>query len=356
MAFGRLGAVGAGFGHLGASPGGGVSAPTGGAALLVGETAGFAADFTYATDASRVAVKVAGTVTSSGLSFFTNAGTSSKWVYDISGTLVNVAAGSLAVDYDPVTHVARGLWSEPAATNLLLNNATLSTQSVTVTATAYTLSIFGTGTVTLTGTSTAGPLAGTGAANRVSLTFTPTAGSLTLTVSGSVTKAQLETGTIASSPIPTLGASVTRAADNISITPASINYSATAGSWWVDLGLTAFLAGGRVIAYSSTLVPFYTSASNFFTLYDGASNISTLVTNVVGNNKVALAFASADRAITANGIAPTTDALAGIAFGSPGSAISFMRDNTGNPCVGYIRKLRYLPRRPTNVELQSMTA
>jgi DNA-binding helix-hairpin-helix protein with protein kinase domain len=40
-------------------------------------------------------------------------------------------------------------------------------------------------------------LIGTGAGNRVSLTFTPTAGSLTMTVVGSVTLAQLETGSTA---------------------------------------------------------------------------------------------------------------------------------------------------------------
>lgn len=81
--------------------------------------------------------------------------------------------------------------------NLLLATNTLATQSVTVIAVAQTLSFTGTGTVTLTGASTAGPLVGTGANNRVSLTFTPTAGSLTLTVSGSVTLAQLERGSTA---------------------------------------------------------------------------------------------------------------------------------------------------------------
>jgi hypothetical protein len=81
--------------------------------------------------------------------------------------------------------------------NLLLATDTLATQSRTVTAVAHTLSFTGTGTVTLSGASTAGPLVGTGAGNRVSLTFTPTAGSLTLTVSGSVTFAQLETGSTA---------------------------------------------------------------------------------------------------------------------------------------------------------------
>lgn len=79
-----------------------------------------------------------------------------------------------------------------ARKNWLLATTTLSTQNVTVLAGQMVLSFYGTGTVTLSGTSTAGPLVGTGVSDRVSLTFTPTAGTLTLTVSGSVTQAQLE--------------------------------------------------------------------------------------------------------------------------------------------------------------------
>lgn len=102
--------------------------------------------------------------------------------------------------------------------NYLLNSATLSTQNVTSSAVAYTLHFTGTGTVTLSGTSTAGPLAGTGASDRVSLTFTPTAGTLTLTVSGSVTNAQLELGATANEYIPTTSAA------------ASSSY----GPYWLD--------------------------------------------------------------------------------------------------------------------------
>jgi len=85
--------------------------------------------------------------------------------------------------------------------NLLLNSATLSTQNVTTTAASpYILSFKGTGTVTLSGTSTAGPLIGTGGSDRVFLKFSPTAGTLTLTVSGTVTEAQLEAVTYETEP------------------------------------------------------------------------------------------------------------------------------------------------------------
>lgn len=84
-----------------------------------------------------------------------------------------------------------------ARKNWLLATTTLSTQSVTLLAAPHTLSFTGTGTLTLTGASTAGPLVGTGVSDRVSLTFTPSAGSVTFTVSGSVTLAQLEYGSVA---------------------------------------------------------------------------------------------------------------------------------------------------------------
>lgn len=74
--------------------------------------------------------------------------------------------------------------------NMLYGSDTLVTQNVATLAKQKTLSFTGTGTVTLTG-SYIGTLVGVGA-GRTSLTFTPTAGTLTLTVVGSVTLAMLE--------------------------------------------------------------------------------------------------------------------------------------------------------------------
>lgn len=130
-----------------------------------------------------------------------------------------------------------GLLIEEARTNLFLNSAVGVTQSATVTAVAHTLSFYGTGTITLSGVSTAGPLVGTGAGNRVTLTFTPTAGSLTLTVTGSVTKVNLEIGLFATSPIVTVGATVTRAADVATISTLTPWFNAAAGTVLLDHSL-----------------------------------------------------------------------------------------------------------------------
>jgi hypothetical protein len=448
MAFGRLGAMGGGFGRVGSgNNAAGAGAAVGGAALLADETNGFATDFTYASDASRVAVKVANATTSYGLdSFFSNTGTSPKQVFDVAGNLIwsphnmflNSAApatqsvttvvgqnytvtvtgsgsmtgsvgasgvasagapltftatgasstftkagsptqiqmnrgavatahltttgtvrNGLAVDYDPVTHAPKGMLAEALATNLLLNNTALSTQTVTVTATAYTLSFFGTGTVTLSGVSTAGPLTGTGA-GRVLLTFTPTAGSLTCTVTGTVSNAQLETGSAATSPIKTFAASVTRAIDNVTCLVSQFPWNA---------------AGPNSVLV--TAAPRTAIATTFLTVSDGTNTERYVVSNVpqigtltvIDNNvsqgtpgvagtptadtyyKMGFALATNDLATVVDASAASVDTVATL---PTVTTVSFGGISTiQNACY---KTLVVVPRRMTNVELQTKTA
>ena len=125
---------------------------------------------------------------------------------------------------------------EPQRTNLVFPSATLTTQTRTVTAVAHTLSFYGTGTIALTG-AFIGTLTGTGANNRVTLTFTPTAGSLILTVTGTVTNAQLEAGAFATSLIPTVSGSVTRNADQFLRSNIYTNglITSAGGTWFFEL-------------------------------------------------------------------------------------------------------------------------
>jgi hypothetical protein len=159
---------------------------------------------------------------------------------DSTGTLQTAASGVARENHhvwNGSAWVKEGYLHKPeAATNLLLNSDTLSTQSVTVTAEPHTLHFTGTGTVTLSGAAT-GSLVGTGVGeqNRVNLTFTPTAGSLTLTVTGSVTFSQLEIGSVPTSYIPTSGSTVTRAADILTLPIENIPYP-TGGSLAVSFG------------------------------------------------------------------------------------------------------------------------
>ena len=190
-----------------------------------------------------------------GATIATSAPTSDAWRPDLadwSGTvaaitptnrfgIVRAAISEPRYDYDPVTGVCRGLLIEEQRTNALLNSDILVTRSAAVTATARTLSFYGTGTVVLSGAHSA-TVVGTGAfPARTTLTFTPTAGTLTLTVTGTVQFAQLEIGTNASSYIPTTTAALTRSSDLCSITGAAFAgmYNDLAGTIFCEHTLNA---------------------------------------------------------------------------------------------------------------------
>ncbi|WP_323039928.1 hypothetical protein [Gemmobacter sp.] len=132
--------------------------------------------------------------------------------HDASGVMQTAAIDQPRIDHDRGTGLVRGLLVENARTNLLLNAATPVTQTVSVTAALHALSFRGTGTITLSGAHSAS-LTGPGGNARAVLVFTPAAGALSLTVSGSVQMAKLEAGNCATSFIPTAGAPATRLAD-----------------------------------------------------------------------------------------------------------------------------------------------
>jgi hypothetical protein len=234
---------------------------------------------------------------------------------------------------------------------------------VTVTAQAYTLSFYGTGTITLSGTST-GSLVGTGAyPSRVSLTFTPTAGTLTLTVTGSVRYAQLEAGAFPTSYIPTTSATVTRAADNASMVGSNFSswYNQSAGtiySQWV-------LGGDNISANVYNIND--TTATNYIrnrygsagTANDNAVTVSSVVQQTLtATNQVALyamyknamAYKQNDFARSANGTLIT---------GSTGNIPFVSQMNiggiVGDYLNGHIQSIKYYPTRLPNADLQRLT-
>ena len=155
------------------------------------------------------------------------------------GVIETVPANRVRIDY---SNGKPCFLIEPQRTNLVYPSATGSTQVRAVTAVEYTLSFYGTGTVTLSG-AFSGSLVGTGVNNRVSLTFTPTAGNLTLTVSGSVTDWQLEAGSNATSYIPTVTGSVTRNKDNAYKDNIPYLIGQTEGSIYVEFDRTTETSG-----------------------------------------------------------------------------------------------------------------
>jgi len=179
------------------------------------------------------------------------------------GLIQSSAINAPRFDYDPVSLALRGLLIEEQRVNLLLNSDILGTdlitQSVTVTAQSYTLSFYGTGTITLSGAAVQ-IVTGTGAyPSRRTLTFTPTAGVLICTVTGTVQFAQLEAGTFVTSFIPTAASTVTRAPDVAVIT--GTNFS----SWYNQS--------------EGTMVAFYNTTTAVVPLSLGAFSVSDTTTN-----------------------------------------------------------------------------
>lgn len=298
---------------------------------------------------------------------FTRSSGGTYW--DASGTMQTAGNNTPRYDYDPVTLAFRGLLIEGQRTNLLLNSATLSTQSVAVTAQAYTLSFYGTGTVTLSGASTAGPLVGTGAKNQVSITFTPSAGTLTLTVSGSVTYANLEAGSGASSWIPTTGAAATRTADVATGASDSIRYNPAAVTLFAEFAF----ANGASTVNANARVAFSVgdnTNSNRIYIYNIGGAVGALVSNagstqaapsVAGTAavgiKVKTAIAAAkNNFISARGGSLSAADTSGLMPGGTITTFGIGQNSAGgNQLGGWVQRVRIYPGRLANAELQAMT-
>ncbi len=113
--------------------------------------------------------------------------TPKQWVWD--SLSVKELPGNHASQATSTKRPLLGRMPAGGVRNLLVNTATLSTQNVTTVAGSYTIQFTGAGSVTASGTYSGALTSGQ--------TFTCTAGTLTLTVSGSVTAAQLEAGSTA---------------------------------------------------------------------------------------------------------------------------------------------------------------
>jgi hypothetical protein len=185
---------------------------------------------------------------------------------------------------------------ETQRTNLVFPSATATTQTRAVTSTAHTLSFYGTGTVVLSGVAIA-TLSGTGANDRVSLTFTPSSGNLILTVTGTVTNWQLEAGSFASTLIPTTSATATRLMDECVKTGISSLIGQSEGTIFAEVYFTQLSnAGFRTYFQLEGSVPNQFGAFTVNTTNNGnnvnyAGSSYTLTT---GRHKIACTYSQAN--------------------------------------------------------------
>jgi hypothetical protein len=173
---------------------------------------------------------------------------SNGWYFGADGTIRVASTNVPRYHCDPTSGAMHGLRIEAAATrrNLVSALPTVA-ENITVSAVAHTLSFYGTGTVTLSGTHSAAVAGAGNFPTRKTYTFTPSAGTLTMTPSGTVQNLQLETGVFASSMMLGEGSTVTRAVDVAAVTLSDIEFSATEGTLFIEARTPTFTPAASLV-------------------------------------------------------------------------------------------------------------
>lgn len=297
---------------------------------------------------------------------FTRSGNTAT-VINSSGVIVAVNADIPRFDYNPTTLVCNGLLIEESRINALVNSlldgTSLTTQTVVVTAAARTLSFYGTGTIVLSGTASA-TVVGTGSyPSRQTYTFTPTAGSLILTVTGTVQFAQLELGAFATSYIPTTIAT-TRNADVATMTGANFSdwFNASEGTFVAHASIPSNGAlARRILSINDTTVGESiqlalnsTGTNGYFEMRDNAAiQVSTTSGSFSAGALIGYAFAYKlnSCAVSANAAASTVDTVATI----PTVSQMNIGAHIGSYMNGSVSRVEYYPQRVINAQTQAFS-
>ena len=168
----------------------------------------------------------------------------------------------------------KGPLIEPARTNYFLNSTVPVTQNITTTAQQYTVSVKGTGNITLSGTATGVATDGS------PLTVTATAGTLTCTVAGTLSRVNVEAGAFGTSFIDTGATTVTRPAANLTRTTAWKALAAL-NNWATLIRFRPTAAGQTAVLWGS-----YKDANNA-TRLDLAPTTLTFTKRLAGVDHVA---------------------------------------------------------------------
>ncbi len=393
-------------------------AAIGALALLTGETNGFAIDAT--TAGGTVAVIDTGTpannlsnvpIASSNL---VQSGTSPKYVLWNDGTIHTIAAGQVAQAWDAALSKF-GILVEPAATNLALQSDDFTNASWTKSnmTTAFTSSGPDGGTnnasrlTASAGNATALQAITSGSSSRITsmwvkritgsgnIDLTQDNGSTwqTMTVTASWTRVNLtaatltnptvgirivtntdaidvwgfqhETGIVATSTIPTLGSTVTRAVDDVTATFSAIPTLGTEYTtlvYWKQFDVVTLFGGlyaindGSASNRSDLRVPHVVTADAFIS--QGGANQAQLAIGTPSANtayKSAVAVKANDFSGVFNGAAAVTDSSGIIPTGLTTYQIGNKDGNTSNPFNGFIYQLTQFYRRVSDADMQTKT-
>jgi len=282
-----------------------------------------------------------------------------------SGALASASIDQPRITHDPSSLAPQGLLLEPARTNLIVNSDTPAGQVVTVNAAEHFLSFYGSGTVTATGAHV-GTYDGAAAfPDQTLVSFTPTAGDLTLSFSGDVTAPQLEEGASASSYFATSGVAGTRDDDDPSIALGAW-YSQTSGTLVFSGTLLYAAANDRLIEMeagdtSTRLSILWNSVLGKpqFQVWNAGTLQAAIAPS--GNSialgdpfRVAISYAADDFAISMNGSAAATDTLGTLP--TPINTLRLGRSIWGAQGLTLAESVLYYPARLADAELQALSA
>jgi hypothetical protein len=277
--------------------------------------------------------------------------------------LLPAAGDEPRFDHDPATSLCKGLLIEESRTNIVFPSDNLTTQTRTVTATPHTLSFYGSGTVVLSGAQEA-TIIGTGAyPTRTTLTFTPTAGSLILTVTGSVTQAQLEAGAFVTSYIPTAWASVVRSTDVCTITGTDFNtiYNQPEHSLFAEASAMSHASFGPYLSFDngttteqSILAGFPSPNSINCYEVDNAVPQAQVGKNITlnQNNKMAAGMKLNSFQLALNNTLGTEDTSGTM---STANILRIGKNSSGATISGTYAQIKVFKKRLANAKLQALT-
>jgi hypothetical protein len=175
---------------------------------------------------------------------------------------------------------------------------------------------------------------------------------------------QVEQGSFATSYIPTVGTSVTRAQDSCTIPPANMSpwFASPGGSWMAEfIGFNPPSSlSPRVVSYplAGNIAPLMAFPSGWMGQYDGAAGMFTanaMTPGAVAKGASAWTPGSATVCLNSGAVASSATLTAGYAALAT-AGVRLMADETaGDGMSGTIRRVRYWPRALSNSELQAVT-
>lgn len=278
-----------------------------------------------------------------------------------SGAIESMGVNVPRMDYTDAS--CPSLLLEPSSINIYLNSAVLVNQGVTTTATSYTVSFYGTGSITFSG-SYSGSLVGSGLTDRVSKTFTAASGTLTSTVSGTVTDGQCEAKTYATSYIPTSGTAVTRSADNCSGSGDVNTFNSPEGVLYAELAALVDDGTSRDISVSDGTSSNYAriSLSNavgnieYNIVVGGSTQASGVSTMTQTNfNKIAVKWKVNDFSLWLNGTEVLTDSIGSTFPASTLTTLNFNRGSGANPMYGKFKGVQVYTSALSDADLTTLT-